>query len=49
MLCLVQNLLKITIFSVVFDRKRNEKIMCVRGIKLLNLASILGGKWGKEF
>ena len=49
MLCLIQNLLKITIFSVVIDRKRNEKIECIRGIKWLNLASTLVGKWGKEF
>ena len=49
MLCLIQNLLKITIFSVVIDRKRNEKIECIRGIKWLHLASTLVGKWGKEF
>lgn len=49
MLCLIQNLLKITIFSVVVDRKRNEKILCVWGIKLFNLASILGGNGGKNF
>ena len=49
MLCLVQNFLKITeFFNVVADRKRNEKIMCQRN-KVMNLARILGGKWGKVF